>query len=100
MSRLRLEQLHSSIVQQTSPARQVSGLDRLESLSLSERIEHYRNRAGRMMRLAEIADSDRMRLAYLKLAAHWQDLILDLEQGRVRRAELPELDEGLTALRM
>ena len=46
-----------------------------------ERIELYRRRASRMMRLAEACESETVKLAYLRLAAHWQDLILDLEQG-------------------
>jgi hypothetical protein len=61
--------------------------DRVESLSLPERIEVYRQRAARMLRLARQCDSQGVRLAYLKLAAHWQDLIVELEKGR---AVLPE----------
>jgi hypothetical protein len=64
--------------------------DRVEPLSLKERIELYRKRAARMMKLAATCESEGVRLAYLKLAAHWQDLIVDLEQGRT---PLPELDE-------
>jgi hypothetical protein len=56
--------------------------DRVESLTLPERIEVYRERAARMLRLARQCETAGVRLAYLKLAAHWQDLIVDLEQGR------------------
>lgn len=54
--------------------------NRVDSLSQAERVELYRKRAARMMRLAETCESEGVRLTYLKLAAHWQDLILDLER--------------------
>jgi len=56
--------------------------DRVESLSLPERIEVYRQRAARMLRLARQCESQGVRLAYLKLAAHWQDLIVEMGNGR------------------
>ena len=56
--------------------------DRIETLGLPERIEVYRRRAARMLRLARRCEAQGVRLAYLKLAAHWQDLIVELEQGR------------------
>jgi len=44
-----------------------------------------------MMQLSEGCESEGVKLAYLKLAAHWQDLILDLE--RIKPA-LPEIVEA------
>ena len=65
----------------------------VESLPLSERIEVYRRRAARMLRLAKHSESQGIRLAYLKLAAHWQDLIVDLEQGStVKPEEIEKLE--------
>jgi hypothetical protein len=61
--------------------------DRVETLPLSERIEVYRRRAARMLRLARHSESQGIRLAYLKLAAHWQDLIVSLEQSRAVKLE-------------
>lgn len=68
--------------------------DQVESLSLAERIELYRRRASRMMRLAEACESETVKLAYFRLAAHWQDLILDLEQGIVVSPEAAEGQDG------
>ena len=69
--------------------------DGVESLPLSERIEVYRRRAARMLRLARHSESQGIRLAYLKLAAHWQDLIVDLEQGRtVKLVEIEKPARG------
>ena len=59
-----------------------------------ERIELYRRRASRMMRLAEACESETVKLAYLRLAAHWQDLILDLEQGISVAPEAIGEDDG------
>jgi hypothetical protein len=58
--------------------------ERVESLSMVERVALYRRRAGRMMTLADSCESESLKLAYLRLAAHWQDLILDLEQRYLR----------------
>jgi hypothetical protein len=49
-----------------------------------ERVTLYRRRASRMMILADACESESLKLAYLRLAAHWQDLILDLEQRYLR----------------
>jgi hypothetical protein len=59
-----------------------------------ERIELYRRRAGRMMRLAEACESETVKLAYLRLAAHWQDLVLDLEQGIAVDPEVIDVHDG------
>ena len=70
----------------------------LEDLPLEERISHYREHATRMMRMASTCSSEPMRMAYLRLAAHWQSLVLDLEQGGTRREEafslVASLDES------
>ncbi len=64
-----------------------------------ERIELYRRRASRMMRLAEACESETVKLAYLRLAAHWQDLILDLEQGIAVGPEAISEQDGEILLR-
>ena len=69
--------------------------DRIETLALPERIEVYRRRAARMLRLARQCETQGIRLAYLKLAAHWQDLIVELEQGRAAyRRRDQQIDEN------
>jgi hypothetical protein len=73
--------------------------ERVESLSLPERIEVYRGRAARMLRLARQCESQGVRLAYLKLAAHWQDLIVDLEKGRAVQPELIKKTEQIETKR-
>jgi len=60
----------------------------LENLPLEERINVYREHASRMMRLARTCASEGMRVAYLRLAAQWQSLVVELEQAN-SRAPLP-----------
>jgi hypothetical protein len=59
----------------------------LEDLPLQERIHLYREHASRMMRMARVCASEPMRIAYLRLAAQWQSLVLELEQSNARRSE-------------
>jgi hypothetical protein len=59
----------------------------VEDLPLEERIQLYREHASRMMRMARVCASEPMRIAYLRLAAQWQSLVLELEQSNTRRAE-------------
>jgi hypothetical protein len=56
----------------------------LENLPLEERINVYREHASRMMRLARTCASEGMRVAYLRLAAQWQSLVVELEQASCR----------------
>jgi hypothetical protein len=60
-------------------------LSQLENLPLEERINIYREHASRMMRLARTCSSEAMRVAYLRLAAQWQSLVVELEQAEARR---------------
>jgi hypothetical protein len=62
----------------------------LEDLPLEERIHLYREHASRMMRMARVCASEPMRVAYLRLAAQWQSLVLELEQSSARRAQIGE----------
>lgn len=60
-------------------------MSQLENLPLEERINIYREHASRMMRLARTCSSEAMRVAYLRLAAQWQSLVVELEQAEARR---------------
>jgi hypothetical protein len=57
----------------------------LENLPLEERLNIYREHASRMMRMARSCTSEPMRVAYLRLAAQWQSLVLELEQSSARQ---------------
>lgn len=61
-------------------------MSQLENLPLEERINIYREHASRMMRLARTCSSEAMRVAYLRLAAQWQSLVVELEQAEARRS--------------
>jgi hypothetical protein len=53
----------------------------LEDLPVQDRIQIYREHATRMMELARSCSSEPMRVAYLRLAAQWQSLVLELERS-------------------
>ena len=63
-------------------------MPQLENLPIEERINIYREHASRMMRLARTCTSEPMRVAYLRLAAQWQSLVVELEQAEGRRSLL------------
>ncbi len=58
----------------------------IEDLPIEDRIRLYREHASRMMRMARSCSSEPMRIAYLRLAAQWQSLVLELERANARRA--------------
>ena len=68
-------------------------MPQLENLPLEERINVYLEHASRMMRLARTCTSEAMRVAYLRLAAQWQSLVVELEQAESRRSLLGGIPE-------
>ncbi len=67
----------------------------IDSLTIEERTQQYRERAEEALRLAEAASNENLRASYLSIACGWHALALELELSfRAAALSLPHSYPG------